>query len=275
VTQTLLYMLVQRAGTGTIAPSESGFTLPPWESLAETWAQQPKPATATATLGPATVAIGHDDAEADDEVPYERTRELGWDNEHPRRAAHVGEFRIEWRPVTNGEFFSFWDARRAEIEMPKSWVEVAGAVMVRLDRLSLPLLLRAVKFLTRHLHSQVRTLDGPVPLKIAYDWPVMTDYESLSTYASVKGGRLPTEPELQLFFDKFECGFEGGRNVAFRNWHPIPCVCIPILVWQSACTDVDSAERRRGWKRRGGRATMAACGSGRRLCSTSMRASSP
>jgi len=44
----------------------------------------------------------------------------------------------------------------------------------------------------------------------------------LSTYAQVKGGRLPTEPELRLFYDKFEAGYEGGSNVAFRNWHPVP-----------------------------------------------------
>ena len=65
-------------------------------------------------------------------------------------------------------------------------------------------------------------MDGPVPLKIAFEWPVLTDYVSLSTYASVKGGRIPTEPELRLFYDKFESGFEGGRNVGFRNWHPVP-----------------------------------------------------
>lgn len=69
---------------------------------------------------------------------------------------------------------------------------------------------------------QVRTLYGPVPLKIAQHWPLITSYDNLSTYASVKGGRIPTEPELRLFLDKFECGFEGGANVGFRNWHPIP-----------------------------------------------------
>ncbi|KAI0028266.1 hypothetical protein K488DRAFT_89904 [Vararia minispora EC-137] len=201
--ETLLYMLLQRAGTGTIPPSASGFHLPPWESLAAGWAAAPKLSTPTVTLGPATVYLGHDDAEADDtradgtHVLYDPDSELGWDNEHPRRAADVGEFRIEWRPVTNGQFFEFWNDRKDEIEMPKSWVEQDGAVMVR-------------------------TLDGPVPLRIAYDWPVQTDYVSLSTYASVKGGRLPTEPELRLFFDKFECGFEGGKNAAFRNWHPVP-----------------------------------------------------
>ncbi|KAF8488667.1 hypothetical protein F5888DRAFT_1910741 [Russula emetica] len=40
--------------------------------------------------------------------------------------------------------------------------------------------------------------------------------------AIVRGGRLPTEAELHLLYDKFDSGYEGGRNVGFRNWHPVP-----------------------------------------------------
>lgn len=68
----------------------------------------------------------------------------------------------------------------------------------------------------------MRTLYGPVPMKIAQHWPVLTSYDDLSKYAQVQGGRLPTEAELRVFFDKFECGYEGGANVGFRNWHPVP-----------------------------------------------------
>lgn len=50
----------------------------------------------------------------------------------------------------------------------------------------------------------------------------MANYDDLSRYALVKGGRLPTDPELRLFMDKFHCGYEGGANAGFRNWHPIP-----------------------------------------------------
>lgn len=59
-------------------------------------------------------------------------------------------------------------------------------------------------------------------MDVAKYWPVITSYDNLSTYAMVKGGRLPTEPELQLFYDKFHWGYEGGTNVGFRNWHPLP-----------------------------------------------------
>jgi len=69
---------------------------------------------------------------------------------------------------------------------------------------------------------KVRTLYGPVSMDVARHWPVIAPYNSLSTYARVKGGRLPTESELSLFYDKFNAGYEGGTNVGFRNWHPVP-----------------------------------------------------
>lgn len=50
---------------------------------------------------------------------------------------------------------------------------------------------------------------GPIPIKTAWNWPLMTSYNDFSTYAIVKGGRLPTDPELRLFYDQFESGYEG------------------------------------------------------------------
>ncbi|KAI0252125.1 C-type lectin protein [Lactifluus subvellereus] len=196
-TETLLYMLIQRTGTGTVPSSVGGFATPCWESLAETWDATPPPINTTVTLGPTTVEPGHDDYEAHDASLDVRDHEFGWDNEHPRRKVDVGEFRIEWRPVTNGEFYEFWKAAKGNVPMPKSWVMNDSNVMVR-------------------------TLYGLVPMKIAHLWPVVTDYNSLSAYATDRGGRLPTEAELRLFFDKFEISYEEGRNVGFRNWHPIP-----------------------------------------------------
>ncbi|KAI0826841.1 DUF323 domain-containing protein [Trametes gibbosa] len=197
--ETLLYMLLQRAGTGTIPPS--GFVVPVWDALAETWNNHPEPTGETVTLGPEEITLGHDDDEADDDSTDVLGHSFGWDNEHPQRTVRVGRFKIEWRPVTNGQFYDFYYAgggqKMDKIQFPKSWIELDGQVFVR-------------------------TLYGPVPLKIAHNWPLVTSYDNLSTYASVKGGRIPTEPELRLFHDKFECGYEGGANVGFRNWHPVP-----------------------------------------------------
>jgi len=190
-------MLIQRAGTGTFPPTVGGFATPCWESLAEAWDAAPNPSSPTVVLGPATVEIGHDDFEANDASLDVKDYELGWDNENPRHKIDVAEFRIEWRPITNGQFYEYWKTAEGKVAIPKSWVKHNGSVMVR-------------------------TLYGPVAMNIAKHWPVVTDYDSLSTYATVRGGRLPTEAELRLFYDKFESGYEGGRNVGFRNWHPVP-----------------------------------------------------
>ncbi|KAF5382668.1 hypothetical protein D9615_002725 [Tricholomella constricta] len=195
--ETLLYMLLQRAGTGTLPPP--GFTAPPWSSLAATWSSAPQPKTQTVTLGPAEITLGHDDAEADDDTLVVEGHEFGWDNEQPKRVALVGRFEISWRPVTNGQFYEFYNGEgKGKVQFPASWVQEKGGEI------------------------KVRTLYGPVPLKIAQQWPVLTSYNNLSTYATVKGGRLPTEPELRLFYEKFESGYEGGANIGFRNWHPVP-----------------------------------------------------
>ncbi|KAF7965756.1 hypothetical protein HWV62_42004 [Athelia sp. TMB] len=192
---------VERAGTGTLPPP--GFTAPPWSALAAQWEEStPALASHRAIVGPATVILGQNDSEADDFRPdlmYDvNGHSFGWDNESPPRAVQVGKFSIDWRPVSNGEFYEFWkNAGAAEIDMPKSWVCVEGDIMVR-------------------------TLYGPVSFEHAKQWPVLTAYDHLVAYATHRGGRLPSEPELRLFFDTYEVGHDGGANVGFRNWHPTP-----------------------------------------------------
>ncbi|KAJ7822036.1 DUF323 domain-containing protein [Mycena leptocephala] len=186
--ETLLYMLLQRAGSGTLPPP--GFTPPLWASLAETWNSAPQRESSTITLGPTTVTLGPDDSETDDALASDVAgHEFGW--------VHVDEFRIEWRPVTNGQFFKYYVQGDGEVAVPASWVKFEGEM-------------------------HVRVLYGPVPMKIEHNWPVLTSYSSLSKYVQVQGGCLPSEAELHVFFEKFESGYEGGANVGFRNWHPIP-----------------------------------------------------
>jgi formylglycine-generating enzyme required for sulfatase activity len=210
--KTLLYMLIQRAGTGTLPPP--GFVVPPWELLKLQWDATPAPSTESVTLGPATLTLGHDDSEADDSLPdlEAEGHQYGWDNESPARQVEVGKFRAAWRPVTNNEFLAFWRAGKAEL--PKSWVEVEGEVKVR-SRVILQALDLTVAL-------QVRTIYGLVSIEIAAAWPVLTAYDDLAAYAKSKGGRLPTEAELRLFLDTYDVGYQGGANTGFRNWHPVP-----------------------------------------------------
>ncbi|KZV82906.1 DUF323 domain-containing protein [Exidia glandulosa HHB12029] len=196
--ETLLYMLLQRAGPpapGTLPPS--GFALPPWDLLRAEWEAAPKLTEHTVELGPTEVVLGHDDVETPDEAerPSSGDEEFGWDNESPKRSAHVGKVRMSWRCITNGEYLAFYEKQKDTTELPKSWVLLDGRFMVR-------------------------TLYGPVEMEVAYEWPVLASYDALSTYATVKGGRLPTEPELRLFLDQFH--HSNAQNVGFRNWHPTP-----------------------------------------------------
>jgi formylglycine-generating enzyme required for sulfatase activity len=86
-------------------------------------------------LGPGTVTIGHDDSEAGDSDIASASdvagHEFGWDNEHPKREMHVDEFKIEWRPVTNAQFYAFYvGVGKDKVELPTSWVEVNGEIQV-------------------------------------------------------------------------------------------------------------------------------------------------
>mgnify|MGYP001317666552 CR=1 FL=1 len=132
--ETLLYMLIQRAGSGTIPPP--GFTAPPWQSLAAEWDTAAQPESETVVLGPGLVTLGHDDAEDDDGVLLDvggSAHEFGWDNEHPKRVVEVPEFRISWRPVTNGQFYQFWKTKGEDVkvDLPASWIEEDGVLKVR------------------------------------------------------------------------------------------------------------------------------------------------
>ncbi|KAI9571718.1 C-type lectin protein [Boletus coccyginus] len=199
--ETLLYMLIQRAGMGTLPPP--GFAPPPWSELADAWdASVRAPSAPTVTLGPTMISLGHDDCEGDDLKPEVTHRvdghAFGWDNESPARQVEVGRVRLEWRPVTNEEYLAFWNAGgQTQVDFPPSWVSSDGGI-------------------------EVRTLYGPVPMRVAKHWPVLTSYDGLMAYAESKGGRLPTEPELRLFLDTYDVGHAGGANVGFRNWYPVP-----------------------------------------------------
>ena len=108
-------------------------------------------------------------------------------------------FKAEWRPITNGEFLAFYLSQSGKIPMPPSWVQDADTNEIK-----------------------VRTLYGPVEMEYAKHWPCLTAYDDLLAYAQSKGGRLPTEPELRLFLDKYQVNYAEGANVGFRNWHPLP-----------------------------------------------------
>ncbi|KAG8904859.1 hypothetical protein FRB99_001065 [Tulasnella sp. 403] len=196
--ETLLYMLIQKAGEpgGTLPPK--GFLPPAWDVLQKKagWSADVT-AAPTVTIEPTTVFLGHDDIEADDSTAkMEQRYEFGWDSENPKREAQItSPIRIETRPVLNGEFYAYWKGV-GEDSLPAQWTkDDEGNIMVR-------------------------TLYGPVPLSVAKNWPFIGSYDELQAYATSKGGRLPSEPELRHYVDVY--GDSDESNVGFKNWHPIP-----------------------------------------------------
>ncbi|KAG8859914.1 hypothetical protein FRB91_005784 [Serendipita sp. 411] len=204
--ETLLYMLLQKAGDSDGTRPPPGVPIPDWLALSRRWSrrlQEEKQLDSRVVLGPADVWLGHDDSEERDmdaTLPEGVQHEFGWDNEHPKRKVHVGKFTVERRPVTNGEYYNFWTGQNLKT-MPASWVKRDANVMVC-------------------------TLFGPVSLSVAADWPLMASYEELDSFARAKGGRIPTEAELRLFMDDQNSrGIVNGYNNAgwgYQRWWPEP-----------------------------------------------------
>lgn len=127
-------MLIQRAGSGTRSPP--GFTVPNWQLLIQQWKSIPLPCSPDVIVGPATITLGHDDSEAEDDLPGIAQdvigHTFGWDNESPARVIEVGAFRAEWRPVTNKEFEIYRNNQgKGVVDLPKSWIEEDGDIKVR------------------------------------------------------------------------------------------------------------------------------------------------
>ncbi|OBZ71960.1 hypothetical protein A0H81_08153 [Grifola frondosa] len=123
---------------------------------------------------------------------------MGHDDQEPDDLLPEHERPLNGVPsLTGSSSRSGVERARAVWDMPISWVEEDGEI-------------------------KVRTLYGPIAMKYAQHWPVLTSYDDFATYASSKGGRIPTEPELRLFLDTYQIGYEEGANTGFRNWHPMP-----------------------------------------------------
>ncbi len=52
--------------------------------------------------------------------------------------------------------------------------------------------------------KSVRTVFGPVPLRLALDWPVFASYDELAGCAAWMGGRIPTFEEAKSIYAHVE-----------------------------------------------------------------------
>ncbi|KAF8322632.1 hypothetical protein DL93DRAFT_2071516 [Clavulina sp. PMI_390] len=212
--ETLLYMLIQRAGTpgGTIAPR--GFAPPSLENvhhliLPDKSSLTRPPPHALIQLHPGTFSIGHDDPEKLDlktaSLSEAETYEFGWDLEHPKRQVTIPkQVLVEKLCITNAEYLVYFRLFQESkgLRMPDNWVPSEPSTT------------------TDSVEFQVRSLYGPVPFAAAAQWPFVGSYDEIEAFAAWKGGRIPTEIELRAFMDR-HLGAESSL-IGFKKWTFVP-----------------------------------------------------
>ncbi|CAG8475294.1 11925_t:CDS:2 [Funneliformis caledonium] len=186
--ETILYMLIQWKNT--VPPK--GVVIPRWKASLD-----PVPKANLITIPAQTITLGHDDNEsADDTDPL--SLPFGWDNERPSRQVTVKSFRIQSRPITNGEYLDFME-KTINKGYPASWIPVNPSLFT----------------------YKVRTVFGPVDMDVARNWPVLLSQDRACRYAEWAKMRLPTEEELRSFYDLNEPQLDLSSNIGFSHWHPV------------------------------------------------------
>ena len=194
--ETLLYMLVQSEKT--LPPA--GAVRPDFDAMAREarvkavdnqWFELPK----------RTVTLGMEDDDAD----HVTKRFFGWDNEKPRRTVEVAAFEAKARPITNGEYFQYM-TQNAIQKIPASWTDsIKSGNHINES---------SNGYQNGHANGDsnglfiegkfVRTVFGPVSLKLALDWPIMASFDELAGCANWMGGRIPTMEEVRSIYENVE-----------------------------------------------------------------------
>ncbi|CAO2654627.1 Nn.00g113600.m01.CDS01 [Neocucurbitaria sp. VM-36] len=213
--ETLLYMLIQSDRVlpppGTSMPDFAAFA-----TQAETLAVENE----WFTIPEAEVDIGLDDPDKD----YKIKRYFGWDNERPRRSAHVKSFRAKARPITNGEYASYL-AKTGKSTIPASWCEHSDSADHLANKRDSVINgqqngTNGASHLTKGKY--VRTVYGKIPLKLAMGWPVVASYDELAGCAQWMGGRIPTMEEVRSIYNYVDN--MKTRDVEQSLGHTIPAV---------------------------------------------------
>jgi formylglycine-generating enzyme required for sulfatase activity len=220
--ETLLYMLVQ---SEKVLPPP-GTSVPDFEALArksEVLAVENQ----WFTIPESDISIGLDRVEDNDSGK----QYYGWDNELPRRSAHVPSFRAKARPITNGEYAEYL-ALTSTAAIPESWCEEPYSSTKATD------IGKRDSMINGHSHSlsdaaqaltegkYVRTVYGAVPLLHALHWPVVASYNELASCAAWMGGRIPTMEEARSIYNYVERGAgqafeESGNTIPAVNGYVI------------------------------------------------------
>lgn len=164
-------------------------------------------------------------------------RFFGWDNERPPYQVDVQAFEAQARPVCNGEYAIYLVQTGKDV--PITWISKTPYVPTEKENTASTL----NSFLER---NSIKTVYGPVSLKLASDWPVMASYNELADYAKWAGCRIPTFNEARSIYSLTEKQkHEGNRsctakqarlkpdpdeifvdlsgcNIGLQHFHPMP-----------------------------------------------------
>lgn len=182
--ETLLYMLIQSEKT--LPPPTT--VLPDFQALA-VQARQGAVENQWFKIPAQDVEIGIEDPD-DNSGP---DHFFGFDNEKPKRTAHVPAFVAQARPITNGEYAKYLEESSIS-SLPASWQLLPHANGVETNGYASG---PSSSFLQG---KAVRTVYGPIPLKLALDWPVCASYDEVAGCARWMGGRIPTMEEARSIY---------------------------------------------------------------------------
>lgn len=204
--ETLLYMLIQSDKTR----PPKGVAKPDFEQLA-VHAKRQTVDNHWFDIPEQTVTIGLEDPDnGDGPVRY-----FGWDCEKPSYSTKIHAFKAAGRPITNGEYARYLSETKHD-GIPASWqsdrTERADSGNPDLDQ-------NLNDFI---IGKAVRTVYGPVPLKLALDWPVSASYDELNGCAQYMGGRIPTYEETRSIYEY--AAVLKKRDAASKNTQNIPAV---------------------------------------------------
>ncbi|THC90549.1 hypothetical protein EYZ11_009990 [Aspergillus tanneri] len=186
--ETFLYMLLQ--SDKTLPPP--AVQRPDFERIFHDARKHAKP-NEWFTIPAQTMTIGLEDQD-DGSLPQAT---FGWDNEKPERVVAAEAFEAQARPITNGEYAKFLQAKQLR-RWPASWaLSHCDENFPISSGVSQSSLHASRDFMS---NFAVRTVFCLVPLELAQDWPVMASYNELAEYAEWMGCRIPTFEEVKSIY---------------------------------------------------------------------------
>lgn len=193
--ETFLYILLQsdhvKPPPGSIAPD--------FESLAANAKNNAGPGH-WVNIPASTITIGRDDSHDN----YTPGHFFSWDVEYPSRKVNVHRFEAQSRPLTNSDYAEYAVAKSVK-GIPASWSTAkrpdSGFSEGNDANGHTPVSANVNSYIK---DKTVRTVYGPVPLRLALDWPVSASYNELAGCAEYFNGRIPTFDEAQSIYHHAE-----------------------------------------------------------------------